>query len=39
MKWHHTMLAILVAIIWIISFIATKIALGSFTPPQLAALC
>ena len=38
MKLHHTALAILVATIWGLAFIATKIALDSFTPPQLAAL-
>ena len=38
MRWHHTILAVLVAVIWGIAFIATKIALDSFTPPQLAVL-
>ncbi|MEM7131271.1 MAG: EamA family transporter [Chloroflexota bacterium] len=38
MKWYHSVLAVFVAIIWGIAFIASKIALDSFTPPQLTAL-
>jgi O-acetylserine/cysteine efflux transporter len=34
----HIFLAVLVAVIWGIAFIATKVALESFSPPQLTAL-
>jgi len=34
----HVFLAVLVAVIWGIAFVATKLALESFSPPQLAAL-
>jgi O-acetylserine/cysteine efflux transporter len=34
----HVFLAVLVAVIWGIAFIATKLALESFSPPQLTAL-
>lgn len=34
----HIFLAVLVAVIWGIAFVATKIALESFSPPQLTAL-
>jgi O-acetylserine/cysteine efflux transporter len=34
----HVFLAVLVAVIWGIAFVATKIALESFSPPQLTAL-
>lgn len=38
MKPIHTFLAVLVAIIWGIAFVVSKIGLESFTPPQLTAL-
>src|SRR5262245_18162550 len=38
MKPVHVALAVLVAVVWGIAFVATKIALASFSPPQLAAL-
>lgn len=34
----HVFLAVLVAVIWGIAFVATKLALESFSPPQLTAL-
>ena len=34
----HVVLAVLVAVIWGIAFVATKLALESFSPPQLTAL-
>ena len=34
----HVFLAVLVAVIWGIAFVATKVALESFSPPQLTAL-
>jgi O-acetylserine/cysteine efflux transporter len=34
----HVLLAVLVAVIWGIAFVATKLALESFSPPQLTAL-
>lgn len=34
----HVLLACLVAVIWGLAFVATRIGLDSFTPPQLAAL-
>ncbi len=38
MKAVHVMLAVLVAVIWGFAFVATKIGLESFSPPQLTAL-
>lgn len=38
MKPFHIFLAICVACIWGLAYVATKIALGSFSPPQLTAL-
>lgn len=38
MKPLHAALAILVAVIWGIAFVVSKIGLESFTPPQLTAL-
>jgi O-acetylserine/cysteine efflux transporter len=38
MKPHHMALAVLVAVIWGIAFVVSKIGLESFTPPQLTAL-
>ncbi|SHI23193.1 EamA family transporter [Pollutimonas bauzanensis] len=38
MKPFHIFLAICVATIWGLAYVATKIALGSFSPPQLTAL-
>jgi O-acetylserine/cysteine efflux transporter len=38
MKPVHVMLAILVAVIWGIAFVVSKVGLESFTPPQLTAL-
>lgn len=38
MKLRHVVLAVLVAVIWGWAFVATKIGLQSFSPPQLTAL-
>ena len=38
MKPIHIFLATVVAVIWGLAYVATKIALGSFSPPQLTAL-
>ncbi len=38
MKAAHVMLAVLVAAIWGLAFVATKLGLDSFSPPQLTAL-
>jgi O-acetylserine/cysteine efflux transporter len=38
MRPRHVALAVLVAVIWGLAFVATKIGLGSFSPPELVAL-
>ncbi|MET3375467.1 O-acetylserine/cysteine efflux transporter [Variovorax boronicumulans] len=38
MRPFHMLLAVLVAVIWGVAFVVSKIGLESFTPPQLAAL-
>ena len=38
MKAAHVMLAVLVAAIWGFAFVATKLGLDSFSPPQLTAI-
>ena len=38
MTWRHVGLALLVATIWGFAFVATKLALQTFSPPQLTAL-
>ena len=38
MRPFHMLLAILVAVIWGVAFVVSKIGLESFTPPQLTAL-